>query len=143
MGLNPKVWLPHFQFIMQTIAVSYPAHPNDTSKKKYYDLVQNIGLFLPDYPLGNKFLKLLDDFPVTPYLSSRLSFMKWTHFIKNQLSKLIGAPETDFYDDLEKYRESYKPKELVDRETRKRKKKYVQFGVILVFVVAAIYVYNK
>ena len=37
-------------------------------------------------PLGNNFLKLLDTFPVTPYLSSRLSFMKWVHFINNKLS---------------------------------------------------------
>ena len=64
MGLDPKVWLPHFLFVMQTIAISYPAYPNDTSKKKYYDLIQNMALFLPDYPLGNEFLKLLDKFPL-------------------------------------------------------------------------------
>lgn len=34
MGLDPKVWLPHLIFVMQTIAISYPAHPNDVSKKK-------------------------------------------------------------------------------------------------------------
>ena len=31
MGLDPKVWLPHFQFVMQTMAISYPANPNDVS----------------------------------------------------------------------------------------------------------------
>ena len=36
MGLDPKVWLPHFQFVMQTMAISYPKHPNDVSKKKYF-----------------------------------------------------------------------------------------------------------
>jgi len=40
MGLDPKVWLPHFQFVMQTMAISYPKHPNDVSKKKYYDFIQ-------------------------------------------------------------------------------------------------------
>ena len=27
MGLDSKVWLPHFQFVMQTIAISYPKNP--------------------------------------------------------------------------------------------------------------------
>ena len=33
MGLNPKIWLPRYHFIMQTIAISYPMNPNDVSKK--------------------------------------------------------------------------------------------------------------
>ena len=42
MGLDPKVWLPHFQFVMQTMAISYPKHPNDVSKKKYYDFKESL-----------------------------------------------------------------------------------------------------
>jgi len=143
MGLDPKVWLPHFLFVMQTIAISYPAYPNDTSKKKYYDLIQNMALFLPDYPLGNEFLKLLDQFPLTPYLSSRLSFMKWTHFVRNKLNQLIKAPQVDFYDNLENYYDAYKPKEFVDRDTQKKRKKYIQFTVLLAFVIAIVYIYKK
>ena len=37
MGLNPEVWLPHLKFTLQTIAITYPKHPNDVSIKKYYD----------------------------------------------------------------------------------------------------------
>jgi hypothetical protein len=109
MGLDPKVWLPHFQFVMQTMAISYPKHPNDVSKKKYYDFIQNLPVFLPDKPMGTYFIKLLDDFPVTPYLSSSMSFMKWVHFMNNKLNKAIGEPEIDFYESLEKYYEEYKP----------------------------------
>ena len=58
MGLDPKIWLPHFQFVMQTMAISYPKRPNDVSKKKYYDFIQNLPVFLPDEPMGNHFLKL-------------------------------------------------------------------------------------
>jgi len=103
MGLDPKVWLPHFQFIMQTMAISYPKHPNDVSKKKYYEFIQNLPVFLPDKPMGTYFIKLLDDFPVTPYLSSGMSFMKWVHFMNNKLNKAIDEPELDFYESLEKY----------------------------------------
>ena len=56
MGLNYKVWLPHLKFILQTIAITYPSRPNDVSKRKYYDLIQNLPLFFPLDPMGDNFL---------------------------------------------------------------------------------------
>ena len=143
MGLDPKVWLPHFQFVMQTMAISYPANPNDVSKKKYYDFIQNLPVFLPDKPMGTYFIKLLDDFPVTPYLSSRMSFMKWVHFMNNKLNKAIEEPEIDFYDSLEKYYEEYKPKEIRNREIANTRKKYIQFASALLIIFGIMYFYKK
>ena len=45
MGLNHNVWLPRLKFTLQTIAITYPARPNDVSKRKYYDLIQNLPVF--------------------------------------------------------------------------------------------------
>ena len=70
MGLNPKVWLPHLWFILYTIAIEYPKNPNDFTKKKYYTLIQNLPIYLPSKPIGSYFAKLLDKYPVTPYLGS-------------------------------------------------------------------------
>ena len=114
MGLDPNVWLPHYQFIMQTISISYPKNPNDVSKKKYYDFIQNLPVFLPDNPLGSQFTKLLDEFPVTPYLSSRMSFMKWVHFVCNKLYESQEMTTHSFMDSLEEYYNQYKPREVVD-----------------------------
>ena len=132
MALDPKVWLPHFQFVLQTISILYPQYPNDTTKKKYYS-------FIPISPLGNEFLKLLDAFPVTPYLSSRLSFMKWVHFMNNKLLSKCELPQVDFYDSLENYYNAYKPEELVNKEKYKRRKQYIQMGVILFSIIVIIY----
>ena len=38
MSLNHKIWLPHFFFLLETIAVMYPNNPNKVTIKKYYDL---------------------------------------------------------------------------------------------------------
>ena len=38
-------------------------------KKKYYDLIQNLPLFFPTI-IRNNLIKMLDKFPVTPYLES-------------------------------------------------------------------------
>jgi hypothetical protein len=143
MGLDPKIWLPRFNFIMQTIAISYPMNPNDVSKKKYYDLIQNIPVFFPDKPLGVQFLKLLDEFPVTPYLSSRMSFMKWVHFIKNKLVVSIGEDTNDFYENLEKYYEEFKPQKIKEKNIYKERKKYIQLSIIAMIVFFIAYTYNK
>ena len=143
MGLNSKVWFPHFKFIMQTISLYYPNHPNDVSKKKYYDFVQNLPVFFPEKPLGENLIKILDEFPVTPYLSSRMSFMKWVHFINNKLNIKMKEPEIDFYESLEKYYEEYKPKKLKEQEIYKQRKKYIQFGLVFSLICLIIYTYGK
>ena len=52
--------------------------------------------------LGNNFSNLIDQYPVTPYLDSRDSFIKWTHFIHNKVNQSLDKPEIDFYTALEK-----------------------------------------
>ena len=143
MGLNHNIWLPHLKFVLQTIAVTYPAHPNDVSKKKYYDFIQNLPVFLPLEPIGKNFLKLLDKYPVTPYLSSRMSFMKWVHFIFNKIHEQLEEPVDEFYESLEKYYDEYKPKEIRNKESIKTRQRYIQFGIALLIIGGIFYIYKK
>jgi len=143
MGLNPNIWLPNLKFTLQTIAITYPSHPNDVSKKKYYDLIQNLPVFFPFNPMGKNFLDLLDKYPVTPYLSSRMSFMKWIHFIFNKIHEQLDQPIDEFYDSLEKYYDQYKPKEIRNREIIKTRKKYIQFATASIIILVIVYFYKK
>jgi len=143
MGLNYNVWLPHLKFTLQTIAITYPARPNEVSRKKYYDFIQNLPVFFPLEPIGINFLELLDKYPVTPYLSSRMSFMKWVHFIFNKIIEQLDKPVEDFYDSLEKYYDEYKPKEIRNREIIKTKKRYIQFASALLITLGIVYFYKK
>ena len=79
MFLSSDVWGPHFWFVLHTLAITYPEFPNDTSKKKYYNLIQNLPIFIPNKRMGREFAQMLNDFPVSPYLTSRESFIKWTN----------------------------------------------------------------
>ena len=143
MGLNPNIWLPNLKFTLQTIAIAYPSHPNDVSKKKYYDLIQNLPVFFPFNPIGKNFLDLLDKYPVTPYLSSRMSFMKWVHYIFNKLHEQLDQPVDEFYDSLEKYYDQYKPKEIRNREIIKTRKKYIHFATASIIILIIVYFYKK
>lgn len=143
MKLDPVIWLPHFKFIMITISLYYPKTPNAVTKKKYYHLVQNLPLFFPQTPIGNKYINLLDEYPVTPYLDSRLSFMKWVNFMNNKLNDIMGQPHEELYESLEKYYHHYKPKEMVEREKIKKNKRYIYFAIFVLVLGLSIYVYSK
>ena len=143
MALEPTVWGPYYWFVLHTIALTYPSNPNETLKKKYYDFVHNIPLFLPISLMGNKFSALLDKYPVTPYLDSQQSFVKWMHFIHNKINVSLELPELTLDEAMIAYYEHYKPKAVKDEEHRKRREKYVFLGIILVIVIAVTYLYNK
>ena len=117
MNFEPEIWGPHYWFFLHTIAESYPLHPTSVTKKKYYDLMINFPLFIPNEDIGNKFSQLLDKYPVAPYLDSRESFVRWMHFIHNKLNIQLGKEELSMPVALETYRNLYKPKKILLRET--------------------------
>ena len=141
MVLNPKVWGPHYWFVLHTIANTYPLSPNDVTKKKYYDFIQNLPLFIPVPDIGNTFSRYLDRYPVTPYLDSRESMIKWVHFIHNKINIYLGKPEVTYYDAMDKYYDNYKIKKQKMREERKNKHKYIFGAVIFLLVSLIIFLY--
>lgn len=134
MKFDPNVWGPHYWFFLHTIAESYPLHPNDVTKKKYYDLIQNLPLFIPNDEIGNFFSQLLDKYPVSPYLVKRDSFVKWMHFIHNKINVRIGKSEISLPKALELYRNEYKPKPVYLAEKLNLKKHYVVLVLILLLL---------
>ena len=142
MIFHPEVWGPHYWFFLHTIAESYPKTPNGVTKKKYYDLIQNIPLFIPIEEMGNKFSEMLDKYPVSPYLDNRDSFVRWIHFIHNKFNVLLGKEEISLPKSLEKYRDAYKPKPIYISERLNLKKHYIHLALILLCVFL-IYVYYE
>lgn len=143
MALEPKIWGPHFWFVIHTIALTYPHNPNEVMRKKYYDLIQNLPLFLPVEEIGNTFSQYLDKYPVTPYLESRTSFVKWTHFIHNKINVSLGKEELTMEEAMSAYYENYKSKADNSLDERKRREKFVFAGILFTVVVVGIALYRK
>ena len=141
MGLDPEIWGSHFWFFLHTMSVCYPIHPTKSIKKKYYDFIINLPIFLPNHNIGNKLAHLLDDFPVTPYLDSRLSFMKWTHFIHNKINADLDKEEIGFRKGLETYYSAYR--QVPQQVKEKQDKRATYISAMVVICVFIIFVYNK
>jgi hypothetical protein len=140
MFFDPAVWGPHYWFFLHTVAESYPETPTAVSKRKYYDLIQNMPLFLPIDEIGNKFSDLLDKYPVSPYLDSRESFVKWVHFIHNKVNAYLGKEELSLPQALSNYRDAYKPRTLYLVEQINMRKHYL-YLVLICILLFAIYVW--
>ena len=115
MKLRYEIWLPKLKFTLLTIALNYPESPNEVTIRKYYNLIQNLPVFFPEEPLGKNLEKLLDEFPVTPYMNSKSSFMKWIHYLFNKINSRIGKDNVSFLK-FRKYYQHYKPKEIINKE---------------------------
>tara|TARA_Y100000992_G_scaffold199213_1_gene135647 strand:- start:6751 stop:7179 length:429 start_codon:yes stop_codon:yes gene_type:complete len=132
--LSNKIWGPHYWFVIFTIGLTYPIKPNDISKKKYYEFIQNLPIFMPNPEITDVFSKLLDKYPVTPYLDSRDMFLRWIHFIHNRVNVTLGKPEISFEDALVKYYDNYKIEKQVENNFVKYKKIYIYIFTILILL---------
>ena len=142
--LDPKVWGPHYWFFLHTLSMTYPLHPNAVSKKKYYDFIHSLPLFIPVESISSEFSKLLNIYPVTPYLDNRESFIRWMHFIHNKINEKLEKPQMKLNDFYVKYYEQYKNNDtkLFGFFYKLREKIiYTLFLVIMIYMIY--YLYDK
>lgn len=143
MGLDPGVWGPHYWFFLHTISICYPLRPNSITKKKYYEFIQNIPMFIPNETIATYFSKLLDEYPITPYLDTRDSFIRWMWFIHNKINQKLEKPKISLSKFYELYYEQYKPKDVKYKEFNRLKNKLIYLLVLVLFICVIIYLYNK
>lgn len=141
--LDPKVWGPHYWFFLHTVAMTYPHHPSTITKKKYYEFIQNLPLFLPVEEISGEFSKLIDKYPINPYLDNRDSFVRWVHFIHNKINEKLEKPTISLNDFFLKYYNEYKTTDEKTIQFYKLRNKIIYFLLIIGLAVIIYYLYDK
>lgn len=141
--LDPNVWGPHFWFFLHSISMSYPNRPNAVTKKKYYDFILNIPVFIPVEHISTVMSKLLDEYPVLPYLDNRESLVRWMWFIHNKINQKLEKPQITLNDFYIKYYEAYKPTNVKMREYYKLREKIIYGGILVTMLGSIYYLYDK
>jgi hypothetical protein len=124
--------------------MTYPIHPNAVSKKKYYDFIQNLPLFIPVENISSEFTRLLDMYPVVPYLDNRESLIRWMHFIHNKINQKLEKPQITLNEFYVKYYEQYK-----NNDTKllgffyKLREKIIYLAILLSIIYLIYYLYDK
>ena len=141
--LDPSVWGPHYWFFLHTLAMTYPHRPNSVTKKKYYEFIQNLPLFLPVEQISGEFSKIIEKYPIMPYLDNRDSFVRWMHFIHNKINEKLEKPQISLNDFFVKYYDEYKTQDEKLSQYNKIKEKLIYFGIIIGISSAIYYLYDK
>ena len=141
--LDPKIWGPHYWFFLHTLAMTYPHHPNAVTKKKYYEFVQNLPLFIPVEQISKEIEKLIDVYPITPYLDNRDSFTRWMHFIHNKINEKLEKPPISLNDFFVQYYNQYKSQNEKMAEYYKLREKLIYVGILVSILGAIYYLYDK
>jgi hypothetical protein len=142
-NLDPKIWGPKFWFFLHTISLTYPKYPNAVTKKKYYEFMQNLPLFLPIEEIASNFSKLLDKYPIQPYLDNKESFIKWVWFIHNKINEQLEKPVISLNEFYIKYYENYKSKNTKLIEYYKIRQKIIYITIIICICFLIYYLYDK
>ena len=141
--LDPKIWGPHYWFFIHTVAMTYPIRPNAVTKKKYYEFIQNLPLFIPVESISGEFSKLIDKYPVTPYLDNRESLIRWTHFIHNKINQKLEKPQISLSEFYVQYYEEYKSQNVKMVEYYKLREKAIYCGILVTIAGGIYYLYDK
>ena len=140
---RPEVWGPHYWFFLHTVSHTYPLNPNDVVKRKYYDLIQNLPLFIPDPQTATYVSELLDKYPVTPYLSSREALIRWMIFLHNKVNTLLGKEEKNVLDAVEEYYRQYdSPTIIISRRYGLSKNIWVAILISSLAIAALLQIYK-
>ena len=139
-AFNPEIWGPNYWFFLMTLALAYPDNVNAVVKRKYYDFITNLPIFIPNAEIAHKFSNLLDKYPVSPYLDNRESFVKWVHFIHNKVNHTLGKEEISYAAAIESYFSEYRPKPIYLSEKIKINK-YIIISVFTFLCFLFIYIY--
>ena len=143
MKLESEVWGPHYWFFLHTISLTYPSRPNDVTKKKYYELIQNFPIFIPTTTASESFQELLNKYPIKPYLDTREAFIKWIYFIHNRVNEKLEKKQITLSNFYENYYEHYKRKDIKTKEYYKNVSKFIYFITIILFIILIYYLSNK
>jgi len=141
--LDPKIWGPHYWFFLHTVAMTYPHHPNAVTKKKYYEFIQNLPIFIPVEAISKEFEKMIDLYPITPYLDNRDSFIRWTHFIHNKINEKLEKPQISLNDFFIQYYNEYKSQNEKLSEYYRLREKLVYGGILALILGSIYYLYDK
>ena len=98
----------------------------------------NFPFFIPHSVARKQFVELLNNYPVSSYLDSRESFMKYIYFIHNHINGITNKPKLNYDDAWNKYLQLYECKQIESTKKYKIYKKILFSIVMLLFIIIII-----
>lgn len=114
---NPKVWGPHFWFMMYSIANTYPENPSRDDKKHAYNFYHELRYVLPCKICRSHYSETLKLFSIRKYLDNKDDLVEWV----DKINKYINEHKDQ---DIRKISREDKHKEPKHREDKHKEDKH-------------------
>lgn len=134
--MDPKLWGPHFWFILHLISFNYPDNPSTPDKDNYKRFYESVGDILPCSLCKRHYKNYISQFPISIHLDSRIDLITWVvqvhNFVNQSLNKPIYTVQTvlDIYANLD----PVSPFIKTNVNAIKREKIYKYYGKLYVMI---------
>jgi hypothetical protein len=134
--MDPKVWGPHFWFVLHIVSFNYPDNPNTPDKDNYKRFYESIGDILPCVNCRKHYKNHISKFPIAIHLDSRIDLIKWVIELHNIVNKALNKPiyTVDQILNLYSNLDPVTPFIKVNVNSINRKKIKKKYGKLLVFI---------
>lgn len=113
--LDARVWMPPFLFLLQMFAHSYADAPDPTLRKKYYQLLTDLHVALPDARWQMWYARSLDTLPVQAFLVDRHAVADWVHRLRSEVHLQLGWQPVSFSEHQEAFYRAFRPAPVRER----------------------------
>lgn len=110
---SPKIWGPHFWFIMRCVANNYPINPNIEDSRHVKNFFSELQYILPCEICKYTYQQHIKRYPIDNYLSSRDKLIEWVEDIYEYTKKVISDRRVKVMDQHEEQSGEIKPIKVV------------------------------
>ena len=129
-NILPDVWGPHAWKFIHFVALGYPDHADEATRKHYQEFFESLQNVLPCQSCARHYKDNLQRTPVSEHLKDRETLLRWTFDLHNEVNKQTGEPILSHEAALKLYTERQYP--ILD---------YLWKLLVLLVILVLIYVY--
>jgi hypothetical protein len=86
---DPRVWGPHYWFVMKTSASLYPDNPSNQIKIETKNFFNAFKFLLPCDNCREHYATLYDKYPIDDYLVSQNKLKQWVIILQSEINRNI------------------------------------------------------
>jgi hypothetical protein len=91
----------------------------------------NLPIFIPDPEMGNQFSRMLEKYPISPYLGSKDSLIRWVVFIHNKYNEMLGKHEISLDAAMAAYYDHFIPKPVYLHHKLRMRRYWIHVAFIM------------
>tara|TARA_B100001057_G_C22813944_1_gene936583 strand:+ start:411 stop:878 length:468 start_codon:yes stop_codon:yes gene_type:complete len=150
--MDPKIWGPHFWYVLHITSLNYPENPSQYEKRAYYDFYTSIKDILPCKNCKNHYNTYIMQHPINPFLDKKTDLIQWVVNIHNFVNKSLDKPEISLLEMLKIYKDlkPISPFEEVNIDRIKSSLKKIKYSncyiiiiILIIFILLSKYYYNR